>query len=61
VLEGGLVFEGRRCGPGTVLYLEKGTEYGFKVFDDGVRFLNIRPGLATISMRGETVDPYTRK
>jgi len=58
VVDGGLVFGGRRCGPGTVLYLEKGTEYGFRVFDEGVRFLNIRPGLATITMHGRTEDPY---
>lgn len=58
VLEGGFSMGGRRCGPGTVVYLEQNTQYGFTVWDEGVRFLNIRPGKATIHMHGKTADPY---
>jgi len=58
VLEGGLTLDGRRCGPGTVVYLERRTRYGFTVWDEGVRFLNIRSGRASIHLRGRTSDPY---
>ena len=58
ILEGGLSMGGRRCGPGTVVYLERATQYGFSVWDEGVRFLNIRPGRAAIQLHGRTSDPY---
>jgi nitroreductase len=58
ILEGGLSMGGRRCGPGTVVYLERATQYGFTVWDEGVRFLNIRAGRASIEMHGRTSDPY---
>jgi hypothetical protein len=49
----------RRCGPGTVLYIEAGTQYGFQVWDEGVRFLNIRQGLASYTEAGKaTANPY---
>src|SRR5262245_33651678 len=61
VLEGGFSLGRRRCGPGTVVYIEAGTRYGFTVFREGVRFLNIRPGLATYAEAGsDPVDPYAR-
>ena len=44
ILEGYLTIGDRRCGPGTVIYNEKGSVYGFTVGEQGVRFLNIRPG-----------------
>ncbi len=58
VLEGGFDMGDRKCGPGTVLFIEGGTEYGFTVWEQGVRFLNIRPGLATIRFDGEPENPY---
>ncbi len=44
ILEGSLIFEGRSHGPGTVLYIERDTEYGFEAGPEGVRFLNVRSG-----------------
>src|SRR5262245_34722272 len=58
ILEGGLSMGGRRCGPGTVVYLERATQYGFTVWDEGVRFLNVRPGRASIELDGKRSDPY---
>ena len=45
VVEGSLTIGGRTCGPGTVLAIGKDTEYEFTAGHEGVRFLNIRPGL----------------
>ena len=45
IVEGGFSMGKRRCGPGTVVYIEAGTQYGFEVWEEGVRFLNIRPGI----------------
>ena len=58
IVEGELTIEGRKCGPGTVLFNEKDTEYGFTVGPNGVRFLNIRQGLAKITIGGQTHDSY---
>ena len=59
VIEGGFSMGRRRCGPGTVVYIEAGTDYGFEVWDEGVRFLNIRQGLARYAEAGaEAVNPY---
>src|SRR5262249_26523380 len=58
ILERGLSMRGRRCGPGTVVYLERATPYGFTVWDEGVRFLNVRPGRASIELGGKRSDPY---
>ena len=51
ILEGGFSMGARRCGPGTVVFIEAETQYGFEVWDEGVRFLNIRPGLARYAER----------
>ena len=53
VIEGSLTIGDRECSPGTVVYVERDTEYEFKVGPTGVRFMNIRPGLARIKFRGE--------
>ena len=61
ILEGGFKMGAKECGPGTVLFIEKDTQYGFTASDEGVRFLNIRPGLATFKRVGEEArDPYRR-
>jgi hypothetical protein len=49
----------RKCGPGTVVFIEANTQYGFEVWDAGVRFLNIRQGLAKFAEAGGAgVNPY---
>ena len=58
IVEGSLTIGDRTCGPGTVIAIEKDTEYDFTAGPEGLRFLNIRPGLATISIGGVTSDPY---
>lgn len=59
VLEGGFSMGKRECGPGTVVYIAADTQYGFKVGEQGVRFLNIRQGLATYKEAGkEASNPY---
>ncbi len=58
IVEGEFAMGNKECGPGTVLYIEKDTQYGFKVGPKGVRFLNIRQGLATITTAGKTANPY---
>ncbi len=61
ILEGELTMGARKCGPGTVVYIEKDTQYGFKVGPEGVRFLNVRPGLATYTpVGGKERDPYRK-
>ena len=45
IVEGSLTIGDRTCGPGTVLAIEKDTEYDFTTGTEGLRFLNIRPGL----------------
>ncbi len=57
IVEGDLEISGRSRGPGTVVYMEKGTEYGFTAGQHGVRFLNVRPGLAQFQIDGKTKDP----
>ena len=47
IVEGSLTIGDRTCGPGTVMAIEKDTEYEFTVGPEGVRFLNIRPALDT--------------
>ena len=45
VQEGEIVFEGKVCGPGTLIYVEKGTEYGpFYAGPKGAKGMNIRAG-----------------
>jgi len=60
VLEGGFSMGKRQCGVGTVVYLEADTKYGFEVWEEGVRFLNIRQGHARYAEAGQdAVDPYS--
>ena len=47
ILDGEIKIEERFCGPGTVIYMQRDTDYGFTVGQDGVRFLNVRPGRDT--------------
>ncbi len=59
VIEGGFSMGRRQCGPGTVVFIEANTRYGFRVWDEGVRFLNIRPGLARYAEAGKSAEnPY---
>lgn len=59
ILEGGFSMGRRKCGVGTVVFLEANTQYGFEVWSEGVRFLNIRQGLANFSEVGEEArNPY---
>jgi hypothetical protein len=59
ILEGGFSMGQRRCGAGTVVYLEANTQYGFEVWPEGVRFLNIRQGRAQYAEKGKPAeDPY---
>ena len=53
ILEGDLTLGDRTCGPGTVIFMEGDTEYGFTAGKQGVRFLLIRPGPSGIKFRGE--------
>ncbi|MDA1216340.1 MAG: cupin domain-containing protein [Chloroflexi bacterium] len=58
VVEGDITVGDRVCGPGTVVYMKAGTEYGFTVGQNGVSFVNIRTGLAQMAVDGATVDPW---
>ncbi len=53
VLEGSLSIGERDCGPGTVVYVERDTDYSFTVGPRGVRFINLRQGLAQIKFEGD--------
>ena len=44
IIQGELSMGRQKCGPGTLIFMEKDTTYGFKVGDEGVRFLNMRQG-----------------
>ncbi len=61
VLEGDMKVGKKVLGTGSVLYVEKDTQYGFTVGDSGVRFLNARPGPAMITVAGATRDEYSRE
>ena len=58
IVEGSLTIGDRTCGPGTVIAIEKDTEYDFTAGPEGLRFLNIRPGLAKLIIGGVPIDPY---
>ena len=58
ILEGSLKMGSKVYGAGTVLWVEKDTQYGFDVAEGGVRFLAVRPGLAKVTKDGKTVDSY---
>ncbi len=57
VLEGELVIGQKRLGPGSLLLIEKDTQYQFKAGPNGLRFMNIRPGPASIHRVGEQPIP----
>ena len=60
IMEGSLTVTGdRTCGPGTVIFIEKDSEYGFNAGPEGVRFLNIRQGLAKTTSGGSTENTWT--
>lgn len=46
VVDGELSIGDRLCGPGTVIFVGKDTEYGFVTGSEGVKFLNFRGGPA---------------
>lgn len=52
ILEGELSVGKRVCNPGTVLFIEKDTQYGFTVGGQGVRFLNVRHAPAGTTFPG---------
>jgi hypothetical protein len=52
ILEGDLLLGERTCGPGTVIYNEAHTEYGFTVGEKGVRFLRVQGGPNAIRFSG---------
>ncbi len=43
IIEGEIVLVDRQCGPGTLIYMDKDTEYSFATGPDGVRFVGYRP------------------
>ncbi len=62
IVEGGFSMGRRQCGPGTVVYIEANTQYGFEVWNEGVRFLNIRQGRSRYTEAGQqSVDPYEKE
>lgn len=62
VIEGELSISSRKCGPGTVIFIDKETQYGFKAGPHGVRVLNIRQGLAALKFDGKTdPNPYANE
>ena len=52
VMEGEIRMGKRVCGPGSVVFFEKDTQYGFSVGPEGVRYVNVRPGLARFKPAG---------
>ena len=62
IMEGSLTLTrtgDRTCGPGTVMYIEKETDYGFTAGPEGVRFLIIHQGLAKTTRDGVAEDTWT--
>ena len=49
IIEGEMKMGNKTHGPGTMIFMEHGTEYGFTAGPQGVRFLNIRPGAEGLS------------
>ncbi len=58
IVEGGIEFGGQSYGPGNLVYIEAGTEYGFKVGPEGVRFLNVRDGPANTVKGGKVIQHW---
>ena len=57
ILEGDIKVGKRTLGPGHCLYIERDTQYKFTVGDQGVRFMNIRPGPSDYHPVGEESRP----
>jgi redox-sensitive bicupin YhaK (pirin superfamily) len=62
IVQGSLTLEGgKACGAGTLIFMEKDTEYGFTVGNEGVRFLNVRgakEGFRDIRYVGEASEVF---
>ena len=56
ILEGAMIFQGRSCGPGTVVSIQAETQYDFTVGKDGVRYMKIRNGIDMLIKDGEITD-----
>ena len=52
IVEGEMIMDGRSHGPGTVIFMQRATDYGFTVGPQGVRFLEMRPGRARYRRQG---------
>ncbi len=52
ILEGQITVEDKACGPGTVIYNERGTMSGYTVGKQGVRMVNIRYGKSACTWAG---------
>ncbi len=55
VVEGELRMGEKVMGPESILLIRKGSQYKFSVGDEGVRFLNIRPGSTKYQPVGKPV------
>ena len=53
IVEGELTIGDGTHGPGTVIFIERNTEYSFTTGKKGLKFLNIRPGKAGIKWAGK--------
>jgi hypothetical protein len=52
IMEGEMILNGQSHRPGTVIFMEKETDYGFTVGPEGVRFMEMRPGRAQYRRQG---------
>ncbi|MSQ25723.1 MAG: cupin domain-containing protein [Dehalococcoidia bacterium] len=52
IIDGAITIGGVTHGPGTVAFVEKGTQHGFRTGPNGVRFLNIQQGKYTVTLAG---------
>jgi len=58
IIDGWVTVGRKRLGPGSVLYVEKDTPYRFTVGEEGVRFLNVRPGPSVMVVAGAVRQEY---
>ena len=61
IVQGTMTMGSKECGPGTLVFMEKDTVYGFTAGDEGVRFLNVRPGkegFSAIHYAGEASEAF---
>jgi hypothetical protein len=54
IIEGGLIYKGQSCGPGTVLSFPRRFQYGFTVGPEGVMWIMYRTGPS----EGETAEDW---